>query len=270
MAEAMAPWGVAEAGAMDAFKLMRPPRRVLDRVSSIRVVERFPGQERRRITAGGRARGAGSVRARLYHMFRAGRPNPYHGAQRANRFVQDFAGSPVPWGDGVAAAEAAGPCSTFPIHDAWTDVPHVPGAVLVGDAAGYSNPLCAPGLSICMRDVRQVGPSPPRPCCVERRPVRRVHRLPGSSDGVRKSDSCCDTRSGSRFRISPATDSFGVCGEPGDAPVAVVERVAFRDERHHRGRPSERFAEPDGPFNGDDHALEIAKIAMLSAPSLAN
>ena len=64
----------------------------------------------------------GSDRARLYHMFRADRPNPYHGDQRANRFLQDFAGSPVPWGDGVAAAEAAGPCSTFPILSGTADV----------------------------------------------------------------------------------------------------------------------------------------------------
>ncbi|CAN5580382.1 hypothetical protein BH24ACT5_BH24ACT5_00740 [soil metagenome] len=34
----------------------------------------------------------GSGRARLYHVFRADRTNPYHGEQRATRFLQDFAG----------------------------------------------------------------------------------------------------------------------------------------------------------------------------------
>lgn len=270
MGEAMAPWGVAEAGAMDVFELMRPHGVVLDRVYSFEscgetptatppesLQERVAGvpgafgvsnpglaavmtgyaqvagakvvylaqvrsvdppslvvdvdgttqtvEARMIVGADGKASGVrralgielhkvgphaqcagllatgfgggvpddavttgldehslrivfpqGSGRARLYHMFRADRPNPYHGEQRATRFLQDFAGSLVPWGEGVAAAEAAGPCATFPIHDAWINVPHVPGAVLVGDAAGYSNPLCAQGLSVCMRDVRLV------------------------------------------------------------------------------------------------------------------
>lgn len=98
----------------------------------------------------------GDGRARLYQMFGSRGPNPYLGAGRGRRFLDDFAASPMTWGPGVARGEEAGPCSTFPIHDAWIDVPHRPGVVLVGDAAGYSNPLCAQGLSICMRDVRLV------------------------------------------------------------------------------------------------------------------
>lgn len=98
----------------------------------------------------------GDGRARLYQMFASDRPNPYRGAGRGRRFLDDFASSPMTWGPWVARSDEAGPCSTFPIHDAWIDEPHRPGVVLIGDAAGYSNPLCAQGLSICMRDVRLV------------------------------------------------------------------------------------------------------------------
>jgi 2-polyprenyl-6-methoxyphenol hydroxylase-like FAD-dependent oxidoreductase len=98
----------------------------------------------------------GAGRARLYHMFPTGRPNPFLGDERAARFLARFAESPIPWGQAVADARPAGPCATFPIHDSWTVAPDVPGAVLVGDAAGYSNPLCAQGLSVCVRDVHLV------------------------------------------------------------------------------------------------------------------
>ena len=98
----------------------------------------------------------GNGRARLYHMFPDARPNPFLGDGRAARFLAAFAESPIPWGQAVADARPAGPCATFPIHDSWTVAPDVPGAVLVGDAAGYSNPLCAQGLSVCLRDVHLV------------------------------------------------------------------------------------------------------------------
>jgi 2-polyprenyl-6-methoxyphenol hydroxylase-like FAD-dependent oxidoreductase len=41
-------------------------------------------------------------------------------------------------------------------NDAWTDQPFVEGAVLIGDAAGWNDPITGQGLSITYRDVRLV------------------------------------------------------------------------------------------------------------------
>jgi 2-polyprenyl-6-methoxyphenol hydroxylase-like FAD-dependent oxidoreductase len=41
--------------------------------------------------------------------------------------------------------------------DTWTDRPYVPGTVLIGDAAGYSDPIIGQGLTIAIRDARLVG-----------------------------------------------------------------------------------------------------------------
>ncbi len=45
------------------------------------------------------------------------------------------------------------------MNDAWTDTPVVPGGVLIGDAAGWSNPVTAQGLSITLRDARVLSES---------------------------------------------------------------------------------------------------------------
>jgi 2-polyprenyl-6-methoxyphenol hydroxylase-like FAD-dependent oxidoreductase len=42
------------------------------------------------------------------------------------------------------------------MNDTWSEEPFVSGVVLVGDAAGRSDPLIGQGLSIAMRDVRIV------------------------------------------------------------------------------------------------------------------
>jgi 2-polyprenyl-6-methoxyphenol hydroxylase-like FAD-dependent oxidoreductase len=56
----------------------------------------------------------------------------------------------------VAKATPAGPCATYPGDDTWTDAPFAPGVVLIGDAAGYNDPIIGQGLSIAMRDARIV------------------------------------------------------------------------------------------------------------------
>ncbi len=62
----------------------------------------------------------------------------------------------LPFADALADGTAAGPCATYPGDDTWTDEPFADGVVLVGDAAGYNNPLLGQGLSLAMRDVRIV------------------------------------------------------------------------------------------------------------------
>jgi 2-polyprenyl-6-methoxyphenol hydroxylase-like FAD-dependent oxidoreductase len=54
----------------------------------------------------------------------------------------------------LAGGTALGPCATFSGEDTWAEVPFVEGVVLIGDAAGYSNPLIGQGLSLALRDAR--------------------------------------------------------------------------------------------------------------------
>jgi 2-polyprenyl-6-methoxyphenol hydroxylase-like FAD-dependent oxidoreductase len=42
------------------------------------------------------------------------------------------------------------------MNDSWTDQPYAPGVVLIGDAAGWNDPIIGQGLSIALRDVRIV------------------------------------------------------------------------------------------------------------------
>jgi hypothetical protein len=50
----------------------------------------------------------------------------------------------------------AGPCATYPGDDTWTADPYADDVVLIGDAAGYNDPIIGEGLSIAMRDARIV------------------------------------------------------------------------------------------------------------------
>ena len=56
----------------------------------------------------------------------------------------------------IADGRPAGPLLSYFNHDAWTDEPFAEGVVLVGDAAGWNDPIVGLGLSITYRDVRIV------------------------------------------------------------------------------------------------------------------
>ena len=62
----------------------------------------------------------------------------------------------MPLSEHLSNATPAGPCHSYPNEDAWTDRPFAPGAVLVGDAAGWNDPIVGQGMSITYRDVRIV------------------------------------------------------------------------------------------------------------------
>jgi 2-polyprenyl-6-methoxyphenol hydroxylase-like FAD-dependent oxidoreductase len=62
----------------------------------------------------------------------------------------------LPYADLIKYAEPAGPCRTYGAEDTWTETPYAEGLVLIGDAAGYNNPIIGQGLSLAMRDVRMV------------------------------------------------------------------------------------------------------------------
>jgi 2-polyprenyl-6-methoxyphenol hydroxylase-like FAD-dependent oxidoreductase len=62
----------------------------------------------------------------------------------------------IPVGDSWRGVTPTGPCATFPGDDSRVRGPYADGVLLVGDAAGYDNPLQGFGLSMAMRDAREV------------------------------------------------------------------------------------------------------------------
>jgi 2-polyprenyl-6-methoxyphenol hydroxylase-like FAD-dependent oxidoreductase len=110
--------------------------------------------------------GAGDLMLLLFHQ-RDGRGRAYictghaersrfAGADGARQFLDAWSGAPYPWADMVVAAGQAGPCKTYPGDDTWAPAPFADGVVLIGDAAGWNDPIIGQGLSIAMRDARMV------------------------------------------------------------------------------------------------------------------
>jgi 2-polyprenyl-6-methoxyphenol hydroxylase-like FAD-dependent oxidoreductase len=63
------------------------------------------------------------------------------GADRARQMLDCFRVDSLPHADALAGATPIGPCATFAMTDTWTGTPYAEGVVLVGDAAGWSNPV---------------------------------------------------------------------------------------------------------------------------------
>jgi 2-polyprenyl-6-methoxyphenol hydroxylase-like FAD-dependent oxidoreductase len=98
----------------------------------------------------------GGGRARLYLFYEVRDRHRLAGSQKQETFLDAFRLKSFPGGEIFASATPAGPCGAFPMNDTWVDQPAIDGVVLVGDAAGHSDPLIGEGLSVAMRDVRWV------------------------------------------------------------------------------------------------------------------
>ena len=97
-------------------------------------------------------------RVRLYLLHDVAQRGRFAGPDRAAAFLSAYRRfTCIPGADEMfAAARPAGPCAFYPMNDTWTDRPYAPGVVLVGDAAGWNDPIIGQGLSIALRDVRLV------------------------------------------------------------------------------------------------------------------
>jgi 2-polyprenyl-6-methoxyphenol hydroxylase-like FAD-dependent oxidoreductase len=95
-------------------------------------------------------------RARLYLLHDLAQRGRFAGPNREARFLDAFALRCLPDADVFRSARPAGPCAFYPMTDTWTDGPCAPGVVLIGDAAGWNDPIIGQGLSIALRDVRLV------------------------------------------------------------------------------------------------------------------
>jgi 2-polyprenyl-6-methoxyphenol hydroxylase-like FAD-dependent oxidoreductase len=98
----------------------------------------------------------GGGRLRVYLCPGVSQRHRFSGPSGLAHFRDSMDFACLPFAKKLRDADPAGPLATYPGDDSWTDEPFVEGAVLVGDAAGYSNPLIGQGLSIAMRDARTV------------------------------------------------------------------------------------------------------------------
>lgn len=98
----------------------------------------------------------GSGRLRLYLCYPLEERGLFSGPNAAENFLAAFRGASMPLANEIADARIAGPCQGYPNADTWVDQPTAPGVVLIGDAAGHSDPTIGQGLSIAMRDARMV------------------------------------------------------------------------------------------------------------------
>lgn len=97
-----------------------------------------------------------SGRTRLYLCFPTAQRSRFAGRDGAQKFLET---SRLACLDGVAGLEharPAGPCATFPGEDSRAPLPLAEGVLLIGDAAGYENPLEGQGLSMALQDAYDV------------------------------------------------------------------------------------------------------------------
>ncbi|KUF15159.1 FAD-dependent oxidoreductase [Streptomyces silvensis] len=94
---------------------------------------------------------------RTYVFWAAARGNQLRGPDAVQRYLGLLKDLPLPAGCDPLSAIPKGPCAVLPMNDSWigTGV-NIPGLVLIGDAAGWSDPLIGQGLSIALRDARSV------------------------------------------------------------------------------------------------------------------
>ena len=95
-------------------------------------------------------------RARVYLCTGSSGQHRFSGRTGTEQFLAACNVSCYPWSEQVMAATPAGPCATYAGDDTWTDAPFADGVVLIGDAAGYNDPIIGQGLSIALRDARVV------------------------------------------------------------------------------------------------------------------
>jgi menaquinone-9 beta-reductase len=99
----------------------------------------------------------GDGRLRLYTCHANEQAARWAGRAGPQRFLKAFAGlRSIPAARGLGDATAAGPCATFSGEQTWCDEPYADGVVLLGDAGGYDDPVDGQGLSLALRDVRQL------------------------------------------------------------------------------------------------------------------
>jgi len=98
----------------------------------------------------------GDGRVRIYGSYALEDRRRFAGEEGAQAFLDAFRMNCSPDNVHIAKSKPAGPLRSYFNNDAWTDKPFAEGVVLVGDSAGWNDPIIGQGLSITYRDVRIV------------------------------------------------------------------------------------------------------------------
>lgn len=98
----------------------------------------------------------GHGKVRLYVEYALEDRGRYTGEDGARNLLAAFATDVLPGGDALSRATPAGPCKAYPSQFARLAKPYCEGAVLIGDAAGYTDPILGQGISVTLRDARMV------------------------------------------------------------------------------------------------------------------
>lgn len=184
--------------------------------------------------------------ARLYQLYDAADKKRFTGPTRAADFLSAFRLRCVTGSERLADGTPAGPCSSYPMNDTWCDTPYVEGVVLVGDAAGWNDPIIGQGLSISLRDARIVSeillagsdwsPASFTPYGDER--AERMRRLRFSA-AITTDLRCTFTEAGKRRRaayLAAAATDFSLLGPllAGLMGPDAIGPEAFTDETRDR------------------------------------
>jgi menaquinone-9 beta-reductase len=97
--------------------------------------------------------GQGPGRARGYVGYRVDSGLRLQGRQAFPRFIEESIACVIP-ADFYAKAKIAGPLASFSGAANWVEHPYADGVVLVGDAAGITDPNWGQGLALALRDAR--------------------------------------------------------------------------------------------------------------------
>ena len=98
----------------------------------------------------------GDGRVRIYGSYSLDDRRRFASDDGAATFLAAFRMTCSPDGHHLANSKPAGPLRSYFNNDSWTDEPFAEGVVLIGDAAGWNDPIVGQGLSITYRDVRIV------------------------------------------------------------------------------------------------------------------
>ena len=98
----------------------------------------------------------GREKVRVYGGYPLDQRGRFRGDDGAQKFLNAFRFESAPLNEAIVDGTPAGPLHAYFNHDSWTEAPSAEGAVLIGDAAGWNDPINGLGLSITYRDVRMV------------------------------------------------------------------------------------------------------------------
>jgi 2-polyprenyl-6-methoxyphenol hydroxylase-like FAD-dependent oxidoreductase len=98
----------------------------------------------------------GKGRVRVYGGYALDQRKRFSGEDGPRKFLDAFAMESSPQNRYLVEGHPAGPLFSYFNNDSWTDEPYASGIVLIGDAAGWNDPIVGLGLSITYRDVRIV------------------------------------------------------------------------------------------------------------------